>query len=419
MSNDSDDNEIKTSRAAVAAFYQDSMWFRFHKSLLRVMSGDEAILLSAILNVYGMEGGNWKRMSVDKLEKETYMDKRKQGRVIRMLEEKGFLQSRFEGDGKEAGAKRYIALNWDKLSKTLKDYVVQISDSTKSCTIMLHGVVHDSTKSCTIATPLAPSRVRAYAKEISEKKHTHAAPKHAAVGVFDSEPPFELRVTKHLSEIISKNLQINVPANSGQAKYIHDLIAFKGISKDRISRVLEWYENNCGDKYVPVIGSIRDFKLKFVNLEQAMLRAEGPANNVIPPAVVKIYDALVESEDMPASLIPKLNSVLVPTYNLVKPWYDKLSVLVERCAKLGSFGKIIDDIEKTLFPTGLRGFLIGYMEENIIRLSQWDDWNGEIKHLTLDTNSKWEKHARRTLSEEGYSESTIDELFQAIKTLNK
>lgn len=83
-------------------------------------------------------------------------------------------------------------------------------------------------------------------------------------------------LAKQLSDIIStkKNIKHTLPILRQWAHEIRRLSEQQGVSIDRIEQVLDWYAQNIGGEYIPVVESGISLRSKFLRLETAMTRKE-------------------------------------------------------------------------------------------------------------------------------------------------
>ena len=81
-------------------------------------------------------------------------------------------------------------------------------------------------------------------------------------------------LAERLASIIRSHKRINVTAQriASWANEIRKLVEIDGVSIQRIETALDWYEENIGGAYVPVIESGASLRSKFINLERAMRR---------------------------------------------------------------------------------------------------------------------------------------------------
>ena len=82
-------------------------------------------------------------------------------------------------------------------------------------------------------------------------------------------------LAEKLAFIIRKNKRINVTSQriASWANEIRKLVETDGVSIQRVETALDWYEDNIGGQYIPVIESGSSLRSKFIKLEDAMRRA--------------------------------------------------------------------------------------------------------------------------------------------------
>ena len=94
-------------------------------------------------------------------------------------------------------------------------------------------------------------------------------------GKQDKNSRYYVPLTEKLASIIRKNERINVTPQkiASWTRAIKKLVETDGVSIQRVQAALDWYEENIGGQYVPVIKNGFDLRSKFINLERAMRRA--------------------------------------------------------------------------------------------------------------------------------------------------
>jgi len=82
-------------------------------------------------------------------------------------------------------------------------------------------------------------------------------------------------LAEKLASIIRKNKRINVTPQriASWANEIRKLVETDDVSIQRVETALDWYEDNIGGQYIPVIESGSSLRSKFIKLEDAMRRA--------------------------------------------------------------------------------------------------------------------------------------------------
>jgi predicted transcriptional regulator len=81
-------------------------------------------------------------------------------------------------------------------------------------------------------------------------------------------------LAERLASIIRSHKRINVTSQkiASWANEIRKLVEIDGVSIQRVETALDWYEENIGGEYIPVIESGSSLRSKFINLEDAMRR---------------------------------------------------------------------------------------------------------------------------------------------------
>ena len=72
----------------------------------------------------------------------------------------------------------------------------------------------------------------------------------------------------------TKNVKISAPKLNSWAAEIRKIVETDGVTIDRIDKALEWYKNNAGREYIPVIESGTSLRNKFLMLENAIAREQ-------------------------------------------------------------------------------------------------------------------------------------------------
>jgi len=83
-----------------------------------------------------------------------------------------------------------------------------------------------------------------------------------------------LPFAKELSSTIctQKNMKHTPSQINSWANEIRILVESNGVSRERVQAALDWYRDNIGGEYIPVIESGYSFRSKFIRLEDAMKR---------------------------------------------------------------------------------------------------------------------------------------------------
>lgn len=113
-------------------------------------------------------------------------------------------------------------------------------------------------------------------------------------------------LAEKLASIITKNKRINVTSQkiASWANEIRKLIETDGVSIQRVETALDWYEDNIGGQYIPVIESGSSLRNKFIKLEDAMRRAgavPGQSKTIsadVPKDPKKVLHRFFRSKDL-------------------------------------------------------------------------------------------------------------------------
>ncbi len=86
-----------------------------------------------------------------------------------------------------------------------------------------------------------------------------------------------LPLVNKLADIVTshKNVKINQQKKHAWSNEVRKLVEDDGVSTERIEHALDWYQDNIGGQYVPVIESASSLRNKFINLEEAVKRDGG------------------------------------------------------------------------------------------------------------------------------------------------
>lgn len=90
-----------------------------------------------------------------------------------------------------------------------------------------------------------------------------------------------VKQAERLGEIVQnqKNIKINQSKINSWAKSLEQLHRIEGVNPDRIDKALEWYSENAGGEYVPVVESGKSFREKFVKLENQMKKTQAKTSS--------------------------------------------------------------------------------------------------------------------------------------------
>lgn len=91
-------------------------WFLVSRDFLLIMGTDEALVLSHLCNVGGMEKDDWFRCGADNLMSRLNISLGTHDRVMKQLEKRGFIRREMRG----LPAKRYVYIEYDNIEAAIE-----------------------------------------------------------------------------------------------------------------------------------------------------------------------------------------------------------------------------------------------------------------------------------------------------------
>ncbi len=191
-------------------------------------------------------------------------------------------------------------------------------------------------------------------------------------------------LAEKLASIIKKNKKINVTPQkiSSWANEIRKLVETDGVSIQRVETALDWYEDNIGGQYIPVIESGSSLRSKFIKLEDAMRRAGAtPGQPKTSPADApkdpkKILRRFFRSKDL--------------TYVFYRDCYEPAEVLFEGTVDGGILAETLLNLYsqiKEKQEQNLSGDLVRLLPGPMELIARYIDWirdNTWITDIRLD-----------------------------------
>jgi len=186
-------------------------------------------------------------------------------------------------------------------------------------------------------------------------------------------------LAEKLAAIIKQDKNINTPPSRilSWANDIRLLIKTDGVDLPRITAILDWYQNNAGQPYVPIIESGSTFRRKFTKLEDAMKRdsSSTPSETSAPEHPRKIIRDHFKDKDLAGFFY---NNCYPPAKNLFSPEKNTEGKLAKALLFLHS--EITEKQEREL-PKDLWGLMPGPMDL-VIAYVEWIGENDWITNLT-------------------------------------
>jgi len=191
-------------------------------------------------------------------------------------------------------------------------------------------------------------------------------------------------LAEKLAFIIRKNKRINVTPQriSSWANEIRKLVETDGVSIQRVETALDWYEENIGGQYVPVIESGFSLRSKFIKLEDAMRRAGAtpgqPKNSPTdaPKDPKKILRRFFRSKDL--------------THVFYRDCYEPAEALFEGTVDEGTLAETLLHLYsqiKERQERHLKGDLVRLLPGPMELIARYIDWirdNSWITDIRLD-----------------------------------
>ncbi len=191
-------------------------------------------------------------------------------------------------------------------------------------------------------------------------------------------------LAEKLAFIIRKNKRINVTPQkiASWANEIRKLVETDGVSIQRVQAALDWYEENIGGQYVPVIESGSSLRSKFIKLEDAMRRAgvtpgqpkTSPTD--IPKDPKKVLQRFFRSKDL--------------AHVFYRDCYEPAEVLFEGTVDGGTLAKTLLNLYsqiKEKQEQNLSGDLVRLLPGPMELIARYIDWirdNTWITDIRLD-----------------------------------
>jgi hypothetical protein len=191
-------------------------------------------------------------------------------------------------------------------------------------------------------------------------------------------------LAEKLAFIIRKNKRINVTPQriSSWANEIRKLVETDGVSIQRVETALDWYEENIGGQYVPVIESGFSLRSKFIKLEDAMRRAgavPGQSKTIstdTPKDPKKVLQQFFRSKDL--------------TYVFYRDCYEPAEALFEGTVDGGTLAETLLHLYsqiKEKQEQHLKGDLVRLLPGPMELIARYIDWirdNSWITDIRLD-----------------------------------
>ncbi len=203
-------------------------------------------------------------------------------------------------------------------------------------------------------------------------------------GKQDKNSRYYVPLAEKLASIIRKNERINVTPQkiANWTNAIKKLVETDGVSIQRVQAALDWYEENIGGQYVPVIKNGFNLRSKFINLEHAMRRSgvtPGQSKTIstdTPKDPKKILRRFFRSKDL--------------AHVFYRDCYDPAEVLFEGTVDEGTLAETLLNLYsqiKEKQEQNLSGDLVRLLPGPMELIARYIDWirdNTWISDIRLD-----------------------------------
>lgn len=214
------------------------------------------------------------------------LSKNRCSEIINSLEKKGYIKIKLIKKGKQI-KKRIIRGVFEKSNRGSRKTEGGYSENREGNNTIYNNIIYNNTLSDFSSNYEKPSQ-----ENIKKQKN-------------DPKYKTYLKFSQRLSDIISSHKKIN--CNSDIKSWVKPIrllmtkdLKYNGVKffkiKKRVRIVLDFYEDNIGGEYIPVIQSGSSFRKKFISLENAMERdSENYSKNTKPKSGSRLSDESIKN----------------------------------------------------------------------------------------------------------------------------
>jgi len=178
--------------------------------------------------------------------------------------------------------------------------------------------------------------------------------------------PF-LHLAEKLAGIIqiNKNIKVTPSRLASWAGEIGKLSRIEGVPPQRIDQALDWYAENIGGKYIPVIESGSSLRNKFIKLEEAMKRAGYSPNptkqrSISPKRIIKQQFGSLSGSFEKSCYLPAKD--LIPNLQDKADKAELTKALIDRFKKIDKQWDTLPPEKKSLSDLGPMTVLQRFIE---------------------------------------------------------
>ncbi len=206
----------------------------------------------------------------------------------------------------------------------------------------------------------------------------------------------DLKCAEKLMDIIKdkKDLSFHVPP-SAWANTFRIIREVDGVGRTRMMSALKWYIRNIGKKFVPSVYNAKQFRSKFLSIEDAMNRTDDSdqsktADIKVGPLAGRITDRLL-SRNWPKGSATDVGAVVQHSLDEYGKFLDKMNRLTAKISldngKRGQpIKKLLNYLMETIPPSSQ--FVEGWMEEVNDNVSNWSAWSGNLNQMGVKIEGK-------------------------------
>jgi hypothetical protein len=261
-------------------------------------------------------------------------------------------------------------------------------------------------------------------KHNNKKKHSRLSAKGTSAdkgkfGIDSKLTTFYNECAIKLADAVLRHLKVNYKSSiPSWGKEFEKLERLNGVDRSRIKKVLEWFCNHLSTKGISHAFSGSHFRMKFVYIEQAMLKDSPPTVEVSEKAL-KITDKLKKLHwpKGSAKQLPQLVETSLQNYHRL---LNRHSLLLKSLrGTKDNKDKSILRFAKTKLTSSYSPpctFIRQWFEDVNNQVSNWDNWSGNLKSFVFQDNSdKFNSLGRSWSTEYTGSESRWEEYQKALE----
>jgi hypothetical protein len=348
----------------------------FHGGLARCFGIESTLFLTQIL-FWSPEDGKEIRTTTDLMEAHTALTNRQQRACRRHLTSLGILDWGYDPDAHNFG----YMIRKDVLEKVwIEHRKKQEGGDTKrvrGCANSVQGVTRKG-------SPLPLAKTGKNRKEEERTVGDADAPAHGdgfGLGASWKEGACYKYATKLHEALIQANKLTRTANLKDWTKEIHQLIGRVG--KPRTKKVLKWYVQNVGGKYVPKAYSARGFVDLFAKIEDAMQRDQPAAPEVVEVDYTRSELAMlrdIKAESWPGAAAEELEAVFAKSVLARRVFVEKIKAMGDYGGS--NFKAYTEWLLRNL--SDLREYFTTLYDE----LVQWEGWNQSLEQYTWGLRTK-------------------------------